>query len=190
MLPVVTIVRAGAALYSVQEATGFTGFDELAGSLGRLALKIGMRAMRHDRSALDEMVSLAKSRAPRDTGRLVNGISGEVEDDVCIFSASAVHEDKPRSQEDYARFVEFGTHAGQRGQFHEIVADEGFYAAPTTLLGSTRGTLRLDRRRSLRGHPGTEPQPFFFNSVHDVMAKRPAAMQAAVDDAAAEEGFA
>lgn len=190
MLPVTTIARTGAALYSAADATGFEGFDELATSLGRLALKIGMKAMNHDRSALDEMVTLAKSRAPTDTGRLVNGIKGEVDGDLCVFSASAVHEDKPGSKEDYARFVEFGTHAGQRGQFHEIVAHEGFYSGPATVGGQERGTVRLQRRRSLRGHPGTDPQPFFFNSVNDVLGKRRAAMERAVEQVGAEEGFA
>lgn len=123
--------------------------------LVRVAGRMQGHADRIDERALDEMVELARSRVPRRTGRLAEGISGEREGDAFVFKAEAQRDE---SSADYAPFVERGTRAGVRGR---VVAD------PSTF------ELRAGiRRRSRRSHPGTEASPFFYSSAFEVLARR------------------
>lgn len=180
MLPLVSIASAGATLFAVKEATGVVGFDDWTGALVRLAPKIATRARRRDSDALDEMVALARSRVKVDTGRLLNGITGETIDDGAAreFRASAVHDDRPKPGEDYVHFVEFGTSGGVAGEFHEVATESYFATSPT-----------LRRRRSLRTHPGTPPSPFFYVSADEVLAKRNVDMADICPEVAGADGW-
>jgi len=138
--------------------------------LVRVATRMQGHADRIDQRALDEMVELARSRVPRRTGRLAEGISGERDGEVFVFKAEAQRDE---SSADYGPFVERGTRAGARGR---VVAD------PTTL------ELRKGiRRRARRSHPGTEAQPFFYNSAFDVLARRNIEQGAALTRQTAED---
>lgn len=178
-----SIASTGLALYDAHEATGVFGWDSVAVSLGKLVLKMGYAIEHVDHDALDEMVTLAQSRVPVDTGRLKNGITGEVVDGVCEFRASAVHEDKAGG-EDYARFVEFGTQAGTYGASQIVVADGGYYG------GDVFMPARSARRRvAYRTHGGTEAQPYFYNSAHEVLARRDMDASNIIADSASSEGW-
>ena len=108
----------------------------------------------------------------------------------CAFSsASAVHEDKPRSWEDYARASSSSAACRAAGQFHEIVADEGFHRPLATLLARRREHC-VSIAGSLRGYPAqTTNATFFFSSVHDAMAQAPGCDTRPPNHPAAEEGF-
>ena len=177
---VFTILSTGLSLYDAQQATGFFGWDQVALNMGKLVSKMEFHAYRHDHDALDEMVALARSRVPVDTGRLYNGINGDAVDDEYIFSASAVHEDRS-SGADYARFVEFGTSGGTVGVSRVVVADAGFYS------GASGPAAR--RRISYRTHEGTDPRPFFYNSAHEVLAERDQRMADVISDSASESDW-
>ena len=59
---------------------------------------------------------------------------------------------------DYGPFVERGTRAGVRGQ----------RVATATFYEQANG----QRRKARRTHPGTEAQPFFWNSAREVLERR------------------
>lgn len=186
MLPVFTIARAGLALYSAQEATGIIGFGEWAGAIGRIVAKMALKARRIDDSILQDMVSGAQSRVPRDTGRLYSGIRGEVEGDLFAFSASAARESG--ASVDYAPFVEFGTRPGHRGA--SVVTQSLVGAGHGLSLSARLSAETTDRRRrQYREHPGTPAQPFFWPAVEEALKKRGLAMSDLAASAAAEEGF-
>lgn len=182
-----TIGQVGYNLYSVYTETGIMRWTEVARGLLTIAANLELRTKKIDAGALDDMVSLAKSRVPVDTGRLLNGITGDDYEDYCEFRASAVHE--TGSQEDYARFVEFGTAAGQRGTTNAVAADEGFYSADPYSTSPFRGRRKLRDRRVYRTHPGTPAEPFFYNSANDILAERRLKMQDVIAEAVTGQGF-
>lgn len=127
----------------------------------KLGERFRQEMRRRNRAALDVMVGLARSRAPVDTGRLLNGITGSEKGDYFEFRASAISD---RGQpEDYARFEEFG-HAvagGAAVSGNALVADESFFAG--------NGHWRSHRRARADAVPA---QPFFFGSAAEGLASR------------------
>jgi hypothetical protein len=185
-LPLFTIARSAFSLYQLNEATGVIGVPDVLAELGKIGLRMELNARRIDRSALDEMVSLAQESAPVDTGRLRVGIEGEETDAYFEFRASAYRvSSSGKDQEDYAHFVEFGTAPGQRGQSAAI--DER-----ADMFSGTRSSAFVTgrrQRRQYRGHPGTEAQPFFYPAVDEALARRGREMDDVIPDAAREGGW-
>jgi hypothetical protein len=173
MLPLFTIARSAFALYEISEATGVIGFDDFAAALGKIAVKMALKARRIDRGALDDMVALAQERVPQATGTLYSGIEGDETDAYFEFRASAQHvRANGKLSADYAHFVEFGTHS------HDESGPGG-----TSAFASRR-------RKSTRvGHPGTEAQPFFYSSADEALERRGLAMEDVIPDAAGEDGW-
>ncbi|MBY6242837.1 HK97 gp10 family phage protein [Methylosinus sp. Sm6] len=172
-LPLFTIARSAFTLYSLNQATGVVGFDDVVDALTRIGLKMALDAQRVDRDALDEMVALAQERAPNRTGVLVAGIEGLETDAYFEFRASAQREranGKPSA--DYAVFVEHGTAP------HD---DSG--------PGATSAFATRRRKSARRGHPGTDPQPFFYSSADEALARRGLAMDDVIPDAAQDGGW-
>lgn len=140
------------------------------GRLLKVADHLGPAARAVDERALAEMVELAQQRAPQRTGLLHTGVTGTREGDAMVFQASAQRDE---SSADYARFVEHGTRGGTRGR---VVADATFFER-------SNGT----RRKSRRTHPGTEAQPFFYNSAREVLERRRLAQEEVMARATAED---
>lgn len=200
MIPVVAIARTalsarsviagGAVFYDAAVRTGFVNADTILLALRQIGPRMARRARAADGSALQEMVNLAKSRAPVDSGRLLNGIEGYTEGEFHVFKASAVRTSSTgRDSADYARFVEFGTAAGVRSRSRAYQAQAGFYDNPLTGFEAGPGRPTPRRRRQYRGHPGTRPQPFFYNSAREVMEKRFMTLESLPALAATEEGL-
>jgi hypothetical protein len=139
------------------------GWERTVTSVFRLADAIAGNANAINRKALDRMVDLARSRVPQDTGLLLSGIEGREDGDGFEFRASAVRT-RPNGKEtaDYARFVEFGTQPGIRSR-----RMPSGVAASIDADGNTVSPRRASRAK---GHPGTEAQPFFYNSASEVLA--------------------
>lgn len=148
--------------------------------VSRVSKAIQGSADKIDQSALDEMVSLAQTRAPRRTGALSATISSRREDDVFVFEAR-VNKRRPNGRPgvDYAPFVEFGTKAGfrdrQSSRSDSAIASPGEF--DSVYGGNSRRPGRFYRsgrrlRRVYHPHPGTEAQPFFFNSAFEVIRRR------------------
>lgn len=171
-------VAAAGLLYDINQATGIIGWPEVRLALNSLPDIIGRKAGEIDNAALQEMIRLARARVPQDTGRLLNNITGAVErqgkQTIYVFRASAVRTARNGSESaDYARFVEFGTRAGVRGRRIAGPSREGFFtegAAVDDVRVPGRAVGRA--RRQYRSHPGTDPQPFFYPSVREVMDRR------------------
>lgn len=136
----------------------------------KVADALGPHARAVDERALAEMVELAQQRAPQRTGRLHIGITGEREGDVMVFMATA---QRDASSADYARFVEFGTRAGERGR---TLADR-------TAFERAEGR----NRKARRSHPGTDAQPFFYSSAREVLERRRIAQENVLARATAED---
>lgn len=186
-LPLFTIARSAFTLYSVNQATGVVGFDDVVGALSRIGLKMALDAQRVDRDALDEMVELAQSRAPNRTGLLIAGIEGLEADDYFEFRASAHRvSGSGKDDADYARFVEFGTAAGERGRSASIARRDDLFSGAR----SSAFVTGARQRRQYRGHPGTDPQPFFYPSADEALARRGRAMEDVIPDAARDGGWA
>jgi hypothetical protein len=179
-LPLFTIAHAGFNLYSTAEATGVVGWPDVAQALSKVALKMLAKAHKIDSDALDEMVSLARSRVPVDTGVLLNGITGEITDEGCEFRASAVHTSvKGKASADYAHFVEFGHNAGPATFANLITADDVFAGRAS----------EFRRAKASRGSKTIAPQLFFYNSANEALEKRGLAMQDVIAQSAAEDGW-
>lgn len=161
---------AGAALTLVGDlrAAGILGWPEMQFALTEIVPRLVGRAHQDNGRAIEAMVSLARSRVPVDTGRLVNGITGAVEGEYYVMRARAARDE---GSADYARFVEFGTQPGRRSRRVEYQALTGFYANPVTGFESGPGVPAPRTRKQYRGHPGTQAQPYFFNSAREVMEK-------------------
>ena len=193
----VTALRSGTwtAGQVVRTAVDLGGAELLMRGLLAVVPRMMARARKVDRSALGDMVRRAQRDVAVDTGRLFNGITGEMDaDGMAVFSASAVRV-SGRGQEgaDYARFVEFGTKPGLRGR--PTVGDEAYFTR-TEYFASGRPGLpgrqfRIGRRlrRIHHPHPGTEARPFFYGNARDVLAERGIAMQDVIAAAGADEGF-
>lgn len=163
------------------------GLDNLMGALVKHGVKLAFRSRGVDAGAMDEMLSLMRERVPRDTGRLYNGISGEIDDEgVATVTATAVRD----NGFDYAFLVEHGTKAGVRGRSSQV-ADANYFDVDLVSGSATRRRpSKRSTRRSGRTHPGTEAQPFFFNSASEVLAKRQQRLEDAADASAQESGLA
>lgn len=167
------------ALLALKEDEAFKG--ELLAAVIRTGFAL-VRAQREVAAdAVDDMLGLMRERVPQDTGLLLSGIDGEIEDGIATVTASAVRDGPSGESADYARFVEFGTRAGTRNRRSPIVADEGYFAASPFDEGA-RGRRVRRQRKSYRTHPGTAPQPFFWPSAREVLARyRTAAAEAAIE---------
>lgn len=186
MLPVFTIARSAFRLYELNQATGLVGYDDVRNALVRIAAKMAVKSRRIDRGALDDMVARARELVPQDTGLLYSGITGEETDDYFEFRASAQRVTAGgKKQEDYARFVEFGTAAGQRGVSAEIDERSDLYDGTRTSAFVTGAR----RRRQYRTHPGTEAQPFFYPAADEALARRALDMDDVIAGAAQEDGW-
>lgn len=164
------ISTAGSALTIVRDlhAAGIIGWPEMRFALTEIAPRLARRMHQSHSKALDEMVSLARSRVPVDTGKLVNGITGQREGDYFVMRARAARDE---GSADYARFVEFGTQAGVRHRRVEYQARTGFYSNPVTGFEDGPGESAPRTRKQYRAHPGTQAQPYFYNSAREVMER-------------------
>jgi hypothetical protein len=156
-------------LFDPGESTGFVGWPDVAMSLGRLVVRVELRQRKRDSDALSEMIETARGLVPVDTGRLLSGITGENFETYSEFRASAVHEG---GGADYARFVEFGTRAGEASVASPISAHEGFFASDQFGETGMRGVAIVKNRRSRRTHGGTAAQPYFFPAANKVLGNR------------------
>lgn len=190
-LPIVALARTAFSLYSVHEATGVLGWDQVAGALARLVPKMALKAHHRDSGALADMIDTARANVPQDTGLLLNGITGEDMGDYLEFRASAVRTSASgKEQEDYAHFVEFGTQAGVRGQSTSYQANAGIFSLPADATSAfPSGQTSGRTRRQYRTHPGTEAQPFFYPAAADALARRHAEMSDYALGAAGEDGW-
>ncbi|MGY2051684.1 HK97 gp10 family phage protein [Methylobacterium sp. JK268] len=167
------------------------GVDPFVDAIARMGVKMALRAKAIDRATAEDIVERARGRVPRDTGRLYSGIAVTDRDGVFGVIASAVHPNDPREM-DYAFLVENGTRPGVRGQ---RVADPDFYRTAAGGRGGINpATGRRYRaaeagRRAQRTHPGTKPQPYFWPSVEEGLAKRGLALEDVIGGVAGEEGF-
>lgn len=185
-LPIFTIARSAFTLYEINQATGVLGFDDFTAALGKIAVKMALKAHRIDRDTLDEMISLAQERVVRDTGRLYSGIEGEETDTFFEFRASARRvAANGKDQEDYAHHVEFGTAAGVRGESASIDERANLFSGTRTSAFVTGRRAR----RQYRSHPGTDPQPFFYSAADEALARRVLDMSDVIPDAASEDGW-
>jgi hypothetical protein len=172
-LPLFTIARSAFALYEINEATGVIGFDDFAAALGKIALKMALKAHSVDRGVLDDMVSLAQQRVPQDTGTLYAGIEGEEIDDYFEFRASARHVGASGGfSEDYAHFVELGA-----------------YLSDTPGASTSSAFARRRNKNTRRGNAGAEPEPFFYPAADEALQRRGLAMEDVIPDAASEDGW-
>lgn len=129
--------------------TGVLGVEPVIHRMVRYTFELGQGIHNENLKAAQEMVGLMRSRAPVDTGRLVNGFNINDEGDDVVVTAEAVH---PGADHNYARDVEFG-----RGG--RAFADESFFAT-----GDNAGA---PLRRQSSGDGSMEAEPFFFNSAEE-----------------------
>lgn len=154
--------------YVLQKA-GVIGVKQMTGAIVRHGLSVALKARAVDHGAAEEMVALMRSRVPQDTGRLYNGITARREGELSVVEATAVNPTgrKGGPGADYAAFVEYGT---TPRQWRTVATAETF--ADATGAGARRGRPRTRAPRERRGHPGTAPQPFFWNSAAEVLSRR------------------
>lgn len=181
MLPVLAGVGLAHSALGLVGGVGVEGFESFAASLLRFGVRLASHARRVDESILDEMVRDARAAVPRDTGLLFAGIKGERVDGFFEFSASA---EKPDGA-DYARFVEYGTRAGARGQSVAYQSRVGS-GGGLSLAAEETSAFASRRRRQYRSHPGTKAQPFFYPSARAALEKRGLSMADVARQAAAD----
>lgn len=138
------------------------GRDRLNRKLKALPAQSRKRVRQAMEESADDIVALMKASVPVDSGALRDSIGwtwgGPPERSISLigFAGGGPSDDLMLTiyagDEDafYARWVEFGTQAGLRGQ---RVADKG-----AGVKQASAGRL------SYRTHPGTPAQPFFFSS--------------------------
>ena len=119
--------------------------------------RIGFAATREGEAAAQRMVERMRDAAPVDSGELRESIDWRREGDEIVVEADA----SDALDVFYARFVEYGTRAGRRG-------------ARTTVSGRARKVYRT--------HPGTEAQPFFYDTAREVLAEFRVALEDAIDE--------
>jgi HK97 gp10 family phage protein len=157
------------------QIVGVLGVDHFIDEMAQHALTLMSGSYDVDHAAAEAMVERMRSRVPRDTGRLYNGISYTIDGSEFTVQASAVN---PRGRgrgsregADYARFVEFGTQPRRQ-------------AVDASFFDDTSGAGRSPRRRLGRGHPGTPARPFFYNSAREVLAERRKQLSEIIDQVA------
>jgi hypothetical protein len=170
------------------QVVGVIGPDKFINAAIRYSAGLAARVGGLDAEAAAEMVELMQSRAPRRTGTLHDGIEAAESGGYWTIVARA---QRYGNSADYARMVEFGTAAGERGR---RVASDDYFAGP---YAGRRGSINDDtgrRRRAAdarrvvnRTHPGTPPQPYFVPTVAEVMGRRNIEIEAASDAVAAAE---
>jgi len=168
-LPLISIAMASYGVYNTTQQTGVLGLGSVLQSFSWVGIKMVADSGAVDSAALDEMVSAAKSRVHSVSGRLLNGITGRIEDGTCIFEASAISPDGQHA--DYARYVEFGHHAGGIE-----VADAAFFAGTGASALSSRA----------KGGRDVEAEPFFFPAADEALEKRGIRMQSVLNALSAE----
>ncbi len=167
------------------------GLEQSLARMLRFTVKLAERTHRRDQEAEAEMLDLMRARVPTDTGRLLNGIGSSQDGNLITVFAHAHREARSgKLQEDYARYVEFGTKPGERGRRVSYAADTGFFASDTFPEAGFRGRATGRTRKVYRTHPGTRAQPFFFNSAREVLERRNIDAGNIPADAAAEEQLA
>ncbi len=170
-LPLFAIGFSGYRLAQAYRATGVIGLGDWAEALLRIVPHMIVSERRKNESMLQAMIGEAKANAPRDTGRLVNGIGGTIEDDSVILWAHAVREE---GDEDYARFVEFGTKPSG-------LADASFFEGD--------GAHAIHPHHGAGHHGATPAEPFFYPAVRDQLEKRGIDADDTIAQAARAEGF-
>ncbi len=102
------------------------------------------------------MVQRMQEDVPVRTGRLRTGITAQFDGEVWTVKAEAKDPGGRKGGAGegagYATFVEFGTDPRSPGR---ATADDGFFAG-----------------QSRSGHPGTDPQPFFWDNARAELGKR------------------
>ena len=178
--PALALISPGTSLAGRGEALfEVIGWERTVRSVFKAADALAGNAAGVNRRALDRMVELARSRVPRDTDLLLSGIEGREDAEGFEFRASGQRtgaNGKPSI--DYARLVEFGTKPGPRR--HRL---------PSGVASAINadGESVTVRRRAPRGkgHPGTEAQPYFYNSASEILsdlgARHREAMLATID---------
>lgn len=153
----------------IDTVAGIVGVERLSGQLAKYAVKLALRGDQASLHAAQAMVALMRSRVPRDTGRLLNGIDYRREGDLYVVEARA-----DRDGTDYALAVEAGHHAGG------LHADADLFADTTGQGG----------RRVRPSHPADVPaQPFFYDSAREALADWRRALDDGIGDAAREAGL-
>ncbi len=153
----------------IDTVAGVVGVERISGQLAKYAVKLAMKGDQASLHAAQAMVDLMRSRVPRDTGLLLNGIGYRRAGGVYVVAATA-----DRAGYDYALAVEAGHHAG--GQH----ADADFFADTTGRGG----------RRVRPSHEADVPgQPFFYGSAREALADWHRALADGIGAAAREEGL-
>lgn len=70
---------------------GVVGVERISGQLAKYAVKLALRGDQASLHAAQAMVDLMRSRVPRDTGRLLNGIGYRREGALYVVEATADH---------------------------------------------------------------------------------------------------
>jgi hypothetical protein len=182
--------ESSVALFDPTVDSGLIGWPDVAISLGRLVVKTAARQHARDADALARMIEIARGLVPVDSGLLLSGITGEISESYSEFRASAVHSRaNGKDGADYARFVEFGTRAGEASTAAPITAHEGFFASDQFGVTGMRGEAIVKNRRSRRSHGGTAAQPYFFPAADEVIGDRAEAAGSLPYEVAGEEGW-
>ena len=160
------------------------GFEATLVSLAVFIDVMTWRAVLRDQQMAEDMVKLMKSRVPDKTGRLLNGISWRQLGNIFEVRASAHRSSGAETaQEDYATFVEHGTHPSKGGSDRiggGLAVNNGFFARAASSPHPS-GT---------RAHAATPAEPFFYNSAAEIMAQRGVAANAVVTNSARDADFA
>ena len=162
-------VLSGLAL--IDTVAGIVGVERLSGQLAKYAVKLALRGDGASEDAARAMVDLMRARVPVDSGTLLNGISWRKEGRVITVEASAV-----RGDADYARWVEFGHHAGGSGH-----ADADFFTR------EDHSALRT--RTAASTETDVPPDPFFWDSVREGLGSLRERLGDAAATARREEGL-
>ncbi|MCJ2132454.1 HK97 gp10 family phage protein [Methylobacterium sp. E-045] len=156
-------------LQLLDAAAGVIGVDRISGQLAKYAVKLALRSDHSAEQAAAEMVEEMRASVPQDSGTLFNGITWRKEGKTIIVEATAV-----REGDDYARWVEFGHHAG--GQH----ADSSYFDS---------GDHSAIRRRRPSRETEVQPEPFFWDPARKGLAKLRSELDRQADVAAQEEGL-
>lgn len=104
----------------IDTVAGVVGVERISGQLAKYAVKLALHGDQASLHAAQAMVELMRSRVPRDTGLLLNGIGDRRAGGLYVVEATADH-----AGYDYALEVEAGLHAGG------LHADADFFADTT-----------------------------------------------------------
>ena len=154
--------------------TGVDGVPQVTAALKRYPDELVAQLRTRGMAIGQEMVTLARSRVPVQTGVLLNGITAKPTSSPTIFELRASGISNKSRGVDYARFVEFGTSGGEAGQFREITSQAGLFG---DRLDPDRLHPIRKRRRSRRTHGGSKARPFFFTSAKEVMTRHVAELR-------------